>query len=188
MQFLGGGGRLRGSSLWRQGILHIPLPGPGFMPRGLHISLGELSLAAVRWGHSESSCSCARGASCLQPDAQGLSEKAEDSQRSRAGAVTPAMRQQSRVYRWIPSKAPCGIFVWQPLLVETTSTPLLGFQASEAYLIKQSSWYREARQQQDGSKEKSPSCLASVTPVPSQRVPVGGAGVCLWGLEEAPEF
>lgn len=71
--------------------------------------------------------------------------------------------------------------------METTSTPLLGFQASEAYLIKQSSWDRETRQQQDGSKEKSPS-LASVTLVPSQRVPAGGAGVCLWGPEEAPEF
>lgn len=186
MQFLGGGGRLRDSSLWSRGNLHTSLPGPGFMPRGLHISLGELSLAAVRWGHSESSCSCAKGASCLRPDAQGLSEKAEDSQRSWARAVTPAMRQQSRVYRWVPSIAPCGIFVWQPLM-ETTSTPLLGFQASEAYLIKQSSWDRETRQQQDGSKEKSPS-LASVTLVPSQRVPVGGAGVCLWGLEEAPEF
>lgn len=51
--------------------------------------------------------------------------------------------------------------------MRTTSTLRLGFQASEAYLIKQSSGYREATL--DGSKEKSLSSslnLAECTPLP----------------------
>lgn len=46
----------------------------------------------------------------------------------------------------------CSLFSWKQHL-----TPWLGFQASEAYLIKKSSWYREARQQKEGSEEKSQS-------------------------------
>lgn len=51
--------------------------------------------------------------------------------------------------------------IWQPFLLETTLTPWLGFQASEAYLIKKSSWYREARRQKEGSEEKSQSANLS---------------------------
>lgn len=85
---------------------------------------------------------------------------------------------------------------WQPLLMQTTSTLWLGFQASEAYLIKQSSGYREATL--DGSKEKSLSSslnLAECSTPPSSggtagaarpaRVDLEGPGqgvrVCLWG-------
>lgn len=89
---------------------------------------------------------------------------------------------------------------WQPLLMEATSTLWLGFQASEAYLIKQSSGYREATS--DGSKEKSlssslnlPECSTRPSPggtagaVRSARVDLEGPGqgvrVCLWGQGEA---
>lgn len=122
------------------------------LSRRLYVSLGELPLFVVKQEALRAAAAVLMPLPCQQPIAQGLSENAQDSLRPWARAITPRSSGRLSFTNGHPPKLGVRYLfgTWQPFLMKTL-TPWLGFQASEAYLIKESSRHHEARQQKDGS-------------------------------------